>query len=74
MKQDDRAGQDPQQRERPDADHAAQQPVERGDQAAGIARHPDGRRVHPASSRARLRNTSTLGGSSLCQAVTLASR
>ena len=44
------------------------------DQAAGIARRADGRRVHPASSRARLRKTSTLGGSSLCQAVTLASR
>ncbi len=74
MQEHDRAGQHPQQREGAHADGAAEQVVEPVDQPAGTERRADRGRVHPAPPRTSLRSSSTRGGSSLCQDVTLASR
>ena len=51
MQEHDRAGQHPQQGERPHADRTAEQVVERGDHAAEAGRRTKPGRAHPAPSR-----------------------
>jgi hypothetical protein len=74
MKQHGRAGQHPEQRERAHAHAPAEQLVDPCDQPGGAPRGADRARAHPSASRVRLLKTSTVGASSLCQDVTLASR